>query len=89
MLKITYSTQFKKDFKKVRKLPIADLKELFSVILTLENKETLKAKYKDHNLSGNWIGFRECHIKTDWLLIYQIKNDELQLVRLGSHSDLF
>ncbi len=89
MFKITYSTQFKKDFKKARKLPIEDLKELFSIISTIESGETLKEKYKDHRLSGNWVGFRECHIKPDWLLIYQIKNYELQLARLGSHSDLF
>ena len=89
MFSITYSTQFKKDFKKARKLPISDLKELFFVISVLEHDGTLDKKYKDHVLTGNWSEFRECHIKPDWLLIYQIKNSELQLARIGSHSDLF
>ena len=89
MYSIAYSSQFKKDFKKTRKLPISDLKELFFVIATLESGGTLDEKYKDHMLTGNWGGVRECHIKPDWLLIYQINNEELQLARLGSRSDLF
>lgn len=89
MYNIAYSSQFKKDFKKAKKLPIPDLKELFFVISTLENGRTLNEKYKDHLLTGNWGNFRECHIKPDWLLIYKIDNEELQLARLGSHSDLF
>ncbi len=69
MLEVTYSTQFKKDFKKARRLPLADLKALFHVISILENQENLEKRYKDHNLSGNWSGFRECHIQPDLLLI--------------------
>ena len=51
----------------------------------------LTIKYRDHNLSGNYAGCRECHITPDWLLIYEIQNDELILclTRTGSHSDLF
>ena len=89
MYSVAYSSQFKKDFKKARKLPISDLKELFFVIATLESGGALDERYKDHMLTGNWGHFRECHIKPDWLLIYQIRNKELQLARLGSHSDLF
>jgi len=89
MLSIVYSTQFKKDFKNARRLPIADLKEIFSVVSALENGSALDAKYKDHALTGTWSKFRECHIKPDYLLIYQIRNNELRLARLGSHSELF
>ena len=89
MIDIIYSTQFKKDFKKIRKLPISDLKAIFEVISTLEHEATLDVKYKDHALSGNWSNFRECHIKPDLLLIYKATNTQLQLARLGSHSELF
>lgn len=89
MLKIRYSNQFKKDFKKVRNSPIPDLKVLFEVISILEKNLSLDKKYKDHELSGNWTKFRECHIKPDLLLIYIVTFDELQLARLGTHSDLF
>ena len=89
MLKIRYSNQFKKDFKKVRNLPLPDLKAIFEVISTLEKNLALDKKHKDHELSGNWAKFRECHIKPDLLLIYKVNFDELQLARLGTHSDLF
>ncbi len=89
MIDIIYSTQFKKDFKKARKLPLPDLKIIFEVISTLEQEIALDAKYKDHELSGNWSKFRECHIKPDLLLIYKTTEIELQLARLGSHSELF
>lgn len=54
----------------------------------LENKE-LEPKYKDHALTGNWNGYRDCHIEPDWLLIYKTSETHLFLVRSGSHSDLF
>ena len=56
-------------------------------LLVLQN--TLPKKYKDHSLIGNWRGHRECHIKPDWLLIYRIQEQELNLERTGSHSELF
>lgn len=89
MLEIVYSSQFKKDFKKTRKLPLSDLKIIFEVISVLEQGATLDKKYKDHELIGNWSGFRECHIKPDLLLIYKQKPSELLLARIGTHSDLF
>jgi len=89
MIKIVYSNQFKKDFKKLRRLPLPDLKKIFEVISSLEQEITLDAKYKDHELYGNWSHFRECHIKPDLLLIYKAGNNELQLARIGSHSELF
>ncbi len=86
---IRYSSQFKKDFKKARQRALPDLKLLFDLIGLLEKNDVLETRFKDHALSGNYSGFRECHVQPDWLLIYRITDDELQLVRLGSHSDLF
>ena len=68
-----------------------DIDKLFYVIGVLANGETLDEKYRDHDLSGNFKGCRECHIEPDWLLIYEIDNNVLVLVlnRVGSHSELF
>ena len=71
------------------KLPLPDLKIIFEVISILEQEATIDAKYKDHELIGNWSSFRECHIKSDLLLIYRSNSSELQLARIGTHSDLF
>ena len=82
--------QFKKDYKTAIKRGLS-IRLLDDVIKLLANGESLPEKYHDHNLSGNWAGFRECHIQPDWLLIYLIDNDELilTLTRTGTHSDLF
>ena len=90
MLKIVYHTKFKKDYKMMVKRGY-DTTELFKVIDLLANQETLPEKYKDHKLTGNYVGFKECHINPDWLLIYKVEEDKLilNLVRTGSHSDLF
>ncbi len=55
----------------------------------LAKKEKLDVRYSDHALTGNWKGHRECHIAPDWLLIYRIKDNDLLLIRTGSHSELF
>lgn len=73
---ITFSKQFKKDFKKINKDDKIILK---NIVDKLANDETLEAKYKDHTLKGNYIGFRECHIKPDLLLIYRKRDDILEL----------
>jgi mRNA interferase YafQ len=65
------------------------MRHLQEVTEKLANDEHLNEKYHDHSLIGNWQDCRECHIKPDWLLIYQLKENELILVRTGSHSDLF
>jgi mRNA interferase YafQ len=67
------------------------LDKLYEVIDKLANGIVLDAKYKDHDLSGNYKGTRECHIEPDWLLIYEIKNNVLVLMlyRLGTHSELY
>lgn len=68
-----------------------DINFLKEIVTKLANGEPLDAKYKDHQLSGNWIGHRECHIQPDWLLIYRYEDDVLvlTLARTGTHSDLF
>lgn len=89
MLKLEYSSQFKKDFKKIAKLPIPDIVEAGHVIKQLQLGEALSAKYIDHVLSGNWQGYRDCHVKPDLVLIYKIEQDSLKLARIGTHSELF
>ncbi len=85
---LEYTNKFKKDLKKFSKKNV-DLVKI--VVKRLANDKILEEKYRDHKLTGDWIGFRECHIKPDLLLIYR-KNDNrliLTAVRFGSHSDLF
>lgn len=94
MKKVKYTvkptTQFKRDYKLAMKRGL-DISLLEDVIATLAMGESLPEKNKDHLLSGNWIGYRECHILPDWLLIYRIDDDVLvlTLTRTGTHSDLF
>ena len=71
MLKIVPSNQFKKDLKLAKKQN-KDLDKLFEVVNILADGGTLDAKYRDHDLSGNYKGTRECHIEADWLLVYEI-----------------
>lgn len=81
---------FKRDYKRAMKrgLPMQKLKD---VVAKLANGEQLPSANRDHSLSGNWAEHRECHIASDWLLIYQIKDSTLvlELTRTGTHSDLF
>ena len=88
--KIKYTRQFKKDLKLAKKQG-KDIEKLFDIIEKLANDEILEEKYRDHLLSGNFKGTRECHIEPDFLLIYEKFEDilVLSLVRIGSHSDLF
>ena len=90
MLTIKYHTLFKKDFNRIKKRGY-DISRLEKIVELLANEVPLPEQFKDHNLSGNYNGFRECNIAPDWLLIYQVNNNELVLVlsRTGSHSDLF
>ena len=87
---IVPSNQFCKDLKLAQKRGY-DLDKIKKVIIALAGGETLEAKYRDHALTGDYSGFRECHIQPDWLLIYQISGDRLILflARTGTHSDLF
>ncbi len=89
-LEIVWTGQFKRDYKLAMKrhLPIEKLDD---VIRLLAAGESLPEKNKDHTLTGNWAGHRECHVQPDWLLIYRIEGDLLILTlsRTGTHSDLF
>ena len=87
-MNIQYTTQFKKDYKKVQKQG-KDIEKLKVLIEKLLNQTILDEQYKDHNLTGKWNNYRECHITPDWLLIYKKTTESLILVRTGSHSKLF
>ena len=87
MLDVRYSTKFKKDFKACVKRG-CNMSLLQQVIDTLRIPAPLPPKNKDHNLIGNYSGYRECHIAPDWLLIYRQLGNELRLDRTGSHADL-
>ena len=86
--KLFKTNQFKRAFKKLR---LSDNQEqtFIDVVYKLLNNIELEKKYKDHTLTGKYIGFKECHLKPDLLLIYQINHNILKLVDIGSHSTLF
>lgn len=90
MLAIVRSNRFLKDLRVAAKRGF-DLSLLDDVVTKLANQEALEPKYQDHSLSGNYKDFRECHVKPDWLLVYSIDDEELELFlfRTGTHSDLF
>ncbi len=90
MLTIKYQTAFKRDYKRIVKRGY-DTRLLEEVIEMLAEQKPLPEKFRDHDLTGNYKGCRECHILPDWLLVYEVNNDELilYLIRTGSHSDLF
>ncbi len=87
---IVWTTQFKKDYRLAVKRHL-DIDRLDDIVRALSRGEKLPEKNKDHALSGDWEGHRECHILPDWLLIYRIEDDLLilTLARTGTHSDLF
>lgn len=87
---VQWTKQYKKDVKLAKKRNYK-MDELYSVVEKLANDEILEERYHDHNLEGNWEGHRELHIRSDWLLIYQKKDNLLilELSRTGTHSDLF
>lgn len=90
MLDLFVTTQFRKDLKRIRKRGY-DLSKLDDVLQTLLGEEALPEKNRDHELTGDYKGFRECHIEPDWLLVYAIDKGKLILTasRTGTHSDLF
>ncbi len=63
--------------------------KLAALLRLLAQREALPAQYKDHSLKGKWAGCRDAHLDPDWIVIYRILGSELQLVRTGSHADLF
>lgn len=88
MLKIKYSGQIKKDLKVCQKRGY-DFSLLEDILVKLQIPEPLDIKNKDHDLKGNYKGYRECHILPDWLLVYRQDGIYLELYRTGTHSDLF
>ncbi len=87
-MKLSQTTQFKKDIKRQIKQG-KDQRKLTSLVGLLLVSESLPPKNQDHPLKGTWKGRRDCHIEPDWILIYRRSEDELLLERTGSHSDLF
>ncbi|HIW08072.1 MAG TPA: type II toxin-antitoxin system YafQ family toxin [Candidatus Faecalibacterium intestinigallinarum] len=87
---VKFTTVFRKDYKKAKKrrLPLEKLKE---VVDLLAMGQPLPERNRDHALTGDWVGHRECHIQPDWLLIYRVEEDVLVLTmtRTGTHSELF
>ena len=90
MYEVVLSNRFRKDLKLAAKRG-CDLALLNDIVDRLARGEALPAKNRDHNLTGDYIGFRECHIQPDWLLIYRTDGDALLLflMRTGTHADLF
>ena len=87
---VKYTAQFKRDYKLIKKRRF-NIAELQAVVTMLAEGKTLPESYRDHALIGAYRNARECHIRPDWLLIYSISNETLvlELLRTGSHSDLF
>ena len=88
MRTIIRKSRFKEDFKKLQSSG-KDLEKLAEVLRLLQQGRKLPEGCRDHNLTGNFSGCRECHISPDWLPIFQMTETELILVRTGSHSELF
>ena len=88
--RVKYTAAFKKDYKRMAKRG-KDMDKLLDVVERLCSDEPLPSKYKDHPLSGDYIGHRDCHIEPDWILVYYKTTSclVLTLTRTGSHSDLF
>lgn len=87
-MNIHYATQFKRDYKRLKKQK-KDFQKLRIVVDNLVAGFKLEPKYRDHQLWGIWSGHRDCHIESDWILIYRVTGDDLFLERTGSHSELF
>ena len=89
MIKAYQTTQFKRDFKKARQRR-KDITKLQKVMSTLLRGEQLDQSYKPHPLKGKWVSSWECHIESDWLLIWSDEDPEqIKFLRTGTHSDLF
>lgn len=93
MREIIQTKKFKQDYKKIASSGRYLADDFLSVVELLAQDKILPIKFYDHALKGEWIGYRECHIKPDWLLIYTKlntnNNKRLLLIRMGSHSELF
>ena len=88
MRTVRRTSQFKKDVERMKKRG-KDLGRLKEVLEKIISGQQLEAKYRDHVLVGQYEGTRECHIESDWLLIYELAQSEVVLIRTGTHADLF
>ena len=90
MLELVTTGQFRKDYKRMKKRG-CDMEMLEKIIDTLLAEQPLPERCRDHGLTGNYTGFRECHVLPDWLLVYAIDKGKLILTasRMGTHADLF
>jgi len=88
MKTISRTSQFKRDVKRMQRQG-KDLEKLKRVLESLVKGERLAWEYRDHVLVGQYKGTRECHLEPDWLLIYELAESEIVLIRTGPHSDLF
>jgi len=90
LLELKQTSQFRKDLRRMAKRGV-NMELLDEVVLLLRERKPLPEKYEDHPLTGNWSGYRDCHIQPDWLLIYRVEENVLilSLTRTGTHSDLF
>jgi mRNA interferase YafQ len=84
----TYTRQFQRDLKRMRRRG-KDIDKLKSVMRVLIAGDALDPMHRDHKLVGNWKGRRDCHIESDWLLLYKLDDQDLVFERTGSHADLF
>ena len=89
-LTVRQTAQFKRDLKKARKQG-KERAAMDKAVSLLQNREPLPPKFKDHALTGDWKGYRECHVSPDWLLVYLVEDDVLvlTLTRTGSHAEIF
>ena len=85
-----YPSRFRQDHKRV-KAQGKDIPLLMEIMDRLQNEETLEASFVDHDLKGNWAGYRECHLSPNWLLVYIVEkeDDRITFARTGSHSEIF
>ena len=79
---------FERDLKRLRKRG-KDIGRLWDVVEALRLGQPLQARHRDHSLSGDWQGFRDCHVEPDWVLVYQLDDEAVYLTRTGTHADLW
>jgi mRNA interferase YafQ len=88
MLEVVQNSQYRRDLKRCAKRG-CDFDLLTAAVNTLRVPAPLPDRNRDHSLTGNWSGYKECHLAPDWLLIYKVAGNELRLARTGTHADLF
>ncbi len=87
-LAVRQTAAFRRDVRRLDRQGV-DLFKLEKIVELLVMRKSPEPRHRDHRLSGDWKGFRDCHVQPDWVLIYRVEGNELQLARTGSHSELF